>query len=422
VTGRSDVVIAGAGTLGSAIAWALTQRGVTDVCVVDVDLAHERAPLLHARPVRARWDHEANVRAVLATLEFYAAHATQVGFRPHGHLWLFDRKEALEEAGVASARRAALGAATQHWSAAEVVKRFPVLDGVTDSVHGAEFAPDDGLVDPCAVRALFREEARKAGARFLDGRFVLGLATTQREPGRRRLERVDLLELDASQGSPRAKAIRHLLTSHSLPEGVEAGRDSIRPGIVIDALGPWSAPFSAKLGALPLACPRRRQLALLSVPGRGADRPGVEWPALVADDAGAFFHPDSAYVVAGVDSRAEARGFELAYDGEQVFENAIWPHLAQRASCFERVQHLRGVSLLDSVTSDGSGVLGWLPGFSNVLEVHSFPGSGLMHAFAVARGLAELIVDGRFETLEMSTFAPTRFASPSASVTEKTRI
>lgn len=406
--GRVDVLIAGAGILGSGVAWALAQRGVTDVCVLDLDLDHMRAPLLHARPVRTSWDRAENVAASRATLRFYAEEPA-LRYSAAGHLWLYERAEAFERARIRADRREVFEVASLPLTGEEITKRFPFLDRVRDGVAGGLLLPEDGCIDPCAVRRWFREQARAAGVRFVDGVYVDGLITTQREPGARRLERVDVLQLEPGRGSVQSSEIVRWLTSHAASEPMRAPRGSVRPGIVINALGPWSSVFTAKLGQPTCASPCRQQLAVLSVNERAAGGRVLEGVDLVVDDAGAFCFADSAYTVAGPTGRGPIYGFDLSYAGQSYFENAIWPHLASRSSLFERVHHLRGLCTLDSRAPDGSGVLGWLAGYSNVLEIHSFPASGLMHAFAVCRGLAELIVDGRYEALDLRPFAGDRF-------------
>ena len=53
---RTHVLIAGGGIIGSAIACALVERGVGDVCVVDLDLQGTYASSeLNAGGVRATW-------------------------------------------------------------------------------------------------------------------------------------------------------------------------------------------------------------------------------------------------------------------------------------------------------------------------------------------------------------------------------
>ena len=115
----------------------------------------------------------------------------------------------------------------------------------------------------------------------------------------------------------------------------------------------------------------------------------------IVDASKLYFHPEGPHILAGYSQPAEPSGYDFRYDGDAYFEAEIWPRLAHRASAFERCGHVRGWSGLYSVTPDCSGVVGWLPGFSNVIEAHSFTGRGVMQSFAVGRGVAELICHQR---------------------------
>ena len=84
------MLIAGGGVVGSAIAWALAERGVRDVLVVDVDLAGLYASSeLNAGGARATWWHPVNVETCAATLDFFRQHAEDVAFLERGYLWLY---------------------------------------------------------------------------------------------------------------------------------------------------------------------------------------------------------------------------------------------------------------------------------------------------------------------------------------------
>ena len=56
-----NVLIAGGGVIGSAVAWALAERGVSDVVVVDLTLKeahfHIRLPKQHEQLLRQRLCH-----------------------------------------------------------------------------------------------------------------------------------------------------------------------------------------------------------------------------------------------------------------------------------------------------------------------------------------------------------------------------
>src|SRR5215470_7103321 len=91
---RADVLIAGGGIIGSAVAAALAQRGLGNITVVDVDLAGiYAASELNAGGARATWWQPVNIATCHATLTFFREHAKEFGFRPAGYLWLYDDRE-----------------------------------------------------------------------------------------------------------------------------------------------------------------------------------------------------------------------------------------------------------------------------------------------------------------------------------------
>ena len=87
---RANVLIAGGGVVGTCIAWALAQRGVNDVVVVDLDLAGVYASSeLNAGGVRASWWQPVNIASCAATLSFFRSRSEEFGFRQCGYLWLY---------------------------------------------------------------------------------------------------------------------------------------------------------------------------------------------------------------------------------------------------------------------------------------------------------------------------------------------
>jgi glycine/D-amino acid oxidase-like deaminating enzyme len=53
---------------------------------------------------------------------------------------------------------------------------------------------------------------------------------------------------------------------------------------------------------------------------------------------------------------------------------------------------------------DHNAIVGTLPGVQNMIVAAGFSGHGLQQSPAIGRGLAELIVDGEFKTLERFSF------------------
>ena len=87
---RVGVLVVGGGIVGTGIAWSLAVRGVEGIVVVDLDLAGLYASSeLNAGGARATWWQPVNIETCRATLDFFRAHADDVGFREHGYLWLY---------------------------------------------------------------------------------------------------------------------------------------------------------------------------------------------------------------------------------------------------------------------------------------------------------------------------------------------
>ena len=88
------------------------------------------------------------------------------------------------------------------------------------------------------------------------------------------------------------------------------------------------------------------------------------------------------------------------------FGNVVWPVLAH---CFPQFEATRCrstlVRLYDQNGFDGSVIIG--PGAGDLENFHmlsGFSGHSLMHAPGCGRSMAELILRGRYETIDLSRF------------------
>ncbi len=424
---RANVLIAGGGIIGSGLAWALTERGVSDVVVVDLDLAGVYASSeLNAGGARATWWQRVNIETCAATLDFFRRHAGEFGFRQHGYLWLYADHALYERALQRRALQNQLGLEVEALAVAEIPRRFPLIDRALEDLVGATFSPRDGLVNPNAVRCWYRAEAERRGAIFLNRHYIEGVVTERFAGGGahgRRVAAVDVVEIERGDPADTSGAVRKILTTHSVPASQRRGELRIHCDAVVNCLGAWSPVFSAKIGISDVTEPVRRQITLVNVQER--DRaPGVDWAAqgMIVDPSGLYFHLEGPHILAGFSILAEAPGYDFEYDGDAFFEAEIWPRLAQRASSFERCGHVRGWAGLYAVTPDCSGLAGRIEGFANLYEAHSFTGRGVMQSYAVARAMAALIATGGFEEFDLASLARGRFRDPSRWVTEELHI
>ncbi len=390
---NADVLIAGGGVVGSAVAWALAARGVSDVVVVDLDLGGLYASSeLNAGGARATWWQPVNVETCAATLDFFRLHRDELSFQERGYLWLHGDADLFEIARSKRVLQNELGLGVEILRPGEVAERFPVLDIDPARLVGATFSPRDGLVNPNAVRSWFRREAEALGVRFLNRHYVSGVHTARQPRSERRVDWVEVSAIAGRDPMDSKGSIREILTTHTLPPEVVKSRERVHARVVVNCLGAWSPLFSAKVGVSDVTEPTRRQICMLSVQHDDESRlRALLSLGMVVDASDLYFHPEGSDILAGYSIPEEAPGFDFDYDGERFFLEHIWPRLVECSSIFERSKHVRGWSGLYAVTPDRSGIAGPISGFTNLYEAHSFTGRGVMQSYGVAVGLAEWI-------------------------------
>lgn len=421
------MLIVGGGIVGTALAWALAERGVRDVVVVDLDLAGVYASSeLNAGGARATWWQPVNIEACRSTLDFFRAHADEFGFRERGYLWLYEDEVLFATAREKLALQNGAGLGVELLAPSEVQARFPILDRGLGRLLGATFSPRDGLVNPNAVRAWFRREARARGVVFRDRDYVLGVHT-ERVAGRggslRRVAALDVVRVKRDGAGDPSGVLREILTAHRVPAEAVAGEERIACDVVVNCLGAWSSLLLAKLGVPDVTEPVRRQIALVDVHREDlAEGVALATLGMIVLASGLYFHPEGPHVLAGYSTPDEAPGYDFDYDGREFFEGEIWPRLAERASSFERCGHVRGWAGLYDVTPDRSGIAGAVRGFANLYEAHSFTGRGVMQSYGIACGMAALITTGAYSVVDLSALTRERFDDPRRWVTEDLHI
>jgi glycine/D-amino acid oxidase-like deaminating enzyme len=374
---------------GSALAMHLAEMGEAGVLVVDPDLAGSLSSSeRNAGGVRATWWQRVNIDLCARTIDHFRAHAADLGFRPHGYLWLYG-PDLWRGAQAHVALQNALGREVELLTPAELHRRWPFIDQL-DGVAGATFSPKDGLVNPNLVKEHYRARARAAGARFLDRRLVVGV---ERDGDRVHAARVRVLD-----DEPAA----HAALVGQAPAGPE---ERIGCGRIVNAAGPWAVLVAGMLGA-PVPCRAvRRQLSLVAC--RDVD---LSPHGMIVDSSGCYLHSEGGdLVLAGYSPPSDPAGYRFDYDGSAFFEAEIWPRLAARISAMDRLQHVRGWAGLYELSPDNSALVGPVEGLDNAFEIHSFSGRGVMQSYAAAMALAELMTAGGYQTVDASALAGSRF-------------
>lgn len=151
----ADVVIVGAGFAGTATAWALRQRGVTDVIVVEREDRLGRFASGRSAGLGRQLADDDDTSVLTAR----GAHLLRglSPWSPTGGLLSFD-DEAMADDYIARAQR--IGIAAEASSAQTVMSRWPALRNLR--VAKALWVPSDGTIDVGALLQMFTADVRVA--------------------------------------------------------------------------------------------------------------------------------------------------------------------------------------------------------------------------------------------------------------------
>lgn len=379
----ADVIIVGGAVMGSSVAWWLTkmQPGL-DVLVLERDPSYTQASTaLSVASIRQQFTTAANVRISRFGIDFIRnfderlgglGQVSSLGLKENGYLFLSSTPEgAAALAEVASMQRSE-GAATELWSPGQVKARFPWLE--TGDLTAATFGPrDEGWFDNMGLMAGFRNAAKAQGARFLTAR-ACGLQA--------RSGRVTGVEIEQKDG----------------------GRALVACSTVVNAAGTRAVEVLGWAGLDLAVEPRKRTVFVIDAPN--ARHPDA--PLLV--DAGFYLRPEHGHWITATvpqdDGPCDSNDFEPDL---HLFEDVIWEQLYARAPGFDAVKVVRHwVGHYAYNRLDQNAILGPHPDLPNLYLCNGFSGHGLQQAPAVGRGIAEHILTGGWQSLDLSDLSVER--------------
>jgi glycine/D-amino acid oxidase-like deaminating enzyme len=180
----------------------------------------------------------------------------------------------------------------------------------------------------------------------------------------------------------------------------------IAAGTVVVAAGTATPGLLAPLGiAIPVE-PRKRYVFSF------ACRAPLPRIPLTVDPSGVYVRSEGEIYICGASppEDAEPPATDFAVD-HAFFDEAIWPVLAARIPAFAAIRPGRAwAGHYDFNTFDQNAIVGPLPGHPKLLIATGFSGHGLQQSPGVGRGLAELIVHGRYTSLDLAPLGYERIA------------
>lgn len=370
----ADVVVVGGAVMGASVAYWLGQmRPELSVLVVEADPSFARASTaLSVASIRQQFTTPVNVRisrfGIAFIRDFKARMGLDLGLRENGYLFLAHSVEGAAMLQEVATMQRAEGAGTEVWTPAETAARFPWLH--VEDLTAASFGPrDEGWFDNMGLLSGFRNAARLQGARFVTDR-VTGLT----ERGGR------IVGVTLERAGP------------------------VQCNTLVNAAGTRAADI-CRMAGLDLAVePRKRTVFVIDAPN--ARHPDA--PLLV--DRGFYLRPEHGqWITATVptdDGPCDADDFEPDL---HLFEDVIWEQLWHRAPGFDAVKVVRyWVGHYAYNRLDQNAILGPWPGLPNLYLCNGFSGHGLQQAPAVGRGIAEHILTGGWQSLDLSDLAVDR--------------
>lgn len=370
-----DVVIVGGGVIGSAVACFLSADSGFDgrILVVEADPTYEFCSTTRSwGGVRQQFSTDANIAMARFNVDFVRkakellavdGEGPELSFRENGYLFLSD-EATLPHYVALQERQAALGAEVSILTPEAIAQRFPWLS--LDGIAGGSFGErDEGWIDPYALLMGFRRKARAQGVTY---------------------------ETDT---------VTRLLSDGGRIVGAELEKTGrIAAGTVVLSAGWHCGRLAATAGIdLPVG-PRKRMTYVFDARTKIANMP------LTIDITGLACRPEGSQFMSILsppeDQDPERDDFELEYDG---FEDTHWPILAGRIPAFEAIKLSRAwAGHYDYNRFDHNAILGRHPAIDGILFCTGFSGHGIQQSPAVGRATAELIVHGRYVSLDLSEF------------------
>ncbi|MBW2279422.1 MAG: FAD-binding oxidoreductase [Deltaproteobacteria bacterium] len=196
---------------------------------------------------------------------------------------------------------------------------------------------------------------------------------------------------------------------------VDAGRESYRVGVVVNAAGAWCDPVADMAGARPLGIQPMRRTAITFDPPPAQDI--SRWPCVIDADEDFYFKPEGGQVLA---SPCDETPFEPCDVTPDDYEVALAADRVERATTIS-VKHIRRRwAGLRSFAPDRSPVIGMDPRLDGFFWLAGQGGFGIMTSPGASRSAASLIVDGRLPAdvealgLAAAHLSPARFGTGSA--------
>jgi sarcosine oxidase subunit beta len=370
----ADIVIIGAGVMGTSIAFHLANRGAGKIVILDKDHVGRGGSGRSSALIRMHYSYPAEVKLALLSLRMFENWQDVVGapgdFRKTGFIRIAHPKEKeLLKQNVAMQKE--LGVRVELIDRKQLSELEP--DWSVDEVEIAAYEPDSGYGDGAGVANDFLERAREMGVTYI----------------------------------PRTQAIAFRVQSGRLC-GITTEIGDIDAPIVVAATGPWSRPLFQYVGyELPIEA-EYHQVAILK---NASDMKGGGC-ACIDSVTETYFRSDThdKFLVGDFYGQRPANPDNFPQRASDESLEEMIERACRRIPKLENAEVMRGVTGVYDMTPDSRPLLGEIPGIGGLYVCAGFSGMGFKISPAIGLVMSELLLDGRGKSVDIAAFRPNRFA------------
>ena len=371
----ADAVIIGGGVMGCSTLYNLASRGLTNVLLLEREALGSGSTGRSSSAIRMHYSTEVHARMAWHSLAVFRNFGEVVGgecgYLQTGYLVFADAEAAPSfQANVAMQQSVGIDTGlVTHQEAGELAPGFYLED-----CAAIAYEPLSGHADASATALSYAQRARELGARTLLGAPALAV-----ESARGRVT------------------------------GVVTAEGRIATERVVVATGPWSRRFLLEQGIdLPLTATRHEVIHLRRPPD------------------GPAYHPGGGDIINRIYFRPEGADLTLVGNGnmEEVVEDPeiyaqrasphfigeVWSRIARRIPALAEAEFSTGYAGLYTSTPDSHPVMDAVAGVEGLYVCTGFSGHGFKLSPMVGQLMAELILEGRASTIDITPLRMSRFA------------
>ena len=365
----ADIVIIGGGVIGVSVAYHLALKKAGRIVLFEKGQLGEGSTSRCVGGIRTQFSTEINIRFSLESLKTFEQFEEEFGVNPEfkriGYLFLATTESEMEVFKGNVSLQKKFNIPVELLNPDEIRVRWPYLR--MQDILGGTFCPCDGYAGPSEVLSGFATGARRAGVKIYEGVGVTSISLTK---GR--------------------------------VKGIKTKDEEIAAPVIINAAGPYAASVGEMVGVKIPVKPLRRKI-FITAPFHLTDRP---IPLTIDFNRGWYFRQEvDGLLISGPLDTEPSFNLNIDYEAmAEASENAMY-----RVPILEKARIARGWAGLYEISPDHHAILGKVPEVDGFILANGFSGHGFQHSPAVGKVIAELILDGKANTIDISSLSIERF-------------